>query len=57
MRGRMFVNTDITRRIRLTYPILIGVCQGEFLDGEVWNVTVFDKNMNSIGIKYVNGNL
>ncbi len=28
---------------------------GEFLDGEVWNVTVFDKNMNSIGVKYVNG--
>ncbi|MCS5640010.1 MAG: hypothetical protein NZ709_00730, partial [Candidatus Marinimicrobia bacterium] len=23
--------TTITRRLRLTYPILIGVCQGEFI--------------------------
>ena len=30
-KGRMFRNTDITRRIRLTYPILIGVCQGKFM--------------------------
>ena len=30
-KGRMFGNTNITRRLRLTYPILIGVCQGEFI--------------------------
>ena len=24
-------NTDITRRLGLTYPILIGVCKGEFI--------------------------
>ena len=30
-RDRMDGNMDITRRLRLTYPILIGVCQGEFM--------------------------
>jgi len=31
-KGRMGgLNTDITRRLGLTYPILIGVCQGEFI--------------------------
>jgi hypothetical protein len=29
--GRMIVNTDISRRLRLTYPILIGVCKGDFV--------------------------
>ena len=29
--GRMFGNTDVTRRLRLTYPILIGVCGGDFV--------------------------
>ena len=28
--GRMFGNPDISRRLRLTYPILIGVCEGDF---------------------------
>jgi len=28
--GRMSGNTDISRRLRLTYPILIGVCEGDF---------------------------
>ena len=27
---RMFGNPDISRRLRLTYPILIGVCEGDF---------------------------
>jgi len=26
-------NTDISRRLRLTYPILIGVCEGDFVRG------------------------
>ena len=30
-KGRMFGNTNITRRLRLTYPILIGVCEGDFV--------------------------
>jgi len=30
-KGRMFGNTDVTRRLRLTYPILIGVCGGDFV--------------------------
>ena len=30
-KGRMFGNTNITRRMLLTCPILIGVCRGEFL--------------------------
>lgn len=29
--GRMFGNQDISRRLRLTYPILIGVCEGDFV--------------------------
>ena len=29
--GRMFGNPDISRRLRLTYPILIGVCDGDFV--------------------------
>jgi len=29
--GRMFGNPDISRRLRLTYPILIGVCEGDFV--------------------------
>ena len=28
---RMFGNTDISRRLRLTYPVLIGVCEGDFV--------------------------
>ena len=32
-KGRMFGNTDVTRRLRLTYPILIGVCGGDFVRG------------------------
>ena len=28
--GRMFGDPDISRRLRLTYPILIGVCEGDF---------------------------
>jgi hypothetical protein len=30
-KGRMFGNTNITRRMLLTCPILIGVCNGEFV--------------------------
>ena len=30
-KGRMIGNTDISRRLRLTYPILIGVCEGDFV--------------------------
>ena len=30
-KGRVCGNSNITRRLRLTYPILIGVCQGEFI--------------------------
>jgi hypothetical protein len=30
-KGRMIGNTDISRRLRLTNPILIGVCEGEFV--------------------------
>ena len=30
-KGRMFGNTNITRRLRLTCPILIGVCEGDFV--------------------------
>ena len=30
-KDRMKRNTDITRRLGLTYPILIGVCKGEFI--------------------------
>ena len=30
-KGRIFRNTNITRRLGLTYPILIGVCKGEFI--------------------------
>ena len=29
--GRITGNTNITRRLRLTYPILIGVCEGDFV--------------------------
>jgi len=29
--GRMIGNPDISRRLRLTYPILIGVCKGDFV--------------------------
>jgi len=28
---RMFGNTDISRRLRLTYAVLIGVCEGDFV--------------------------
>ncbi len=30
-RNRMFGNPNITRRLRDTYPVMIGVCQGEFV--------------------------
>ena len=30
-KGRVCGNSNITRRLRLTYPILIGGCQGEFI--------------------------
>ncbi len=30
-KGRMIGNTDISRRLRLTNPILIGVCEGDFV--------------------------
>ena len=30
-KDRMKKNPDITRRLRDTYPIMIGVCKGEFL--------------------------
>ena len=29
--GRIVGNNDITRRLRDTYPVMIGVCQGEFM--------------------------
>ena len=32
-KGRIFGNPDISRRLRLTYPILIGVCEGDFVRG------------------------
>ena len=30
-KDRMVGNTNITRRLRDTYPVMIGVCQGEFM--------------------------
>ena len=30
-KDRMVGNTNITRRLRDTYPVMIGVCQGEFI--------------------------
>ena len=30
-KDRMLGNTNITRRLRDTYPVMIGVCQGEFM--------------------------
>ena len=30
--GRMFGNQDVSRRLRLTNPILVGVCEGGFVN-------------------------